>query len=118
MDPKTLLIAAAGVAGAVILLNFIKKLGAAGGTVISEKIALGAKIIDVRSAAEYAGGHYKKAVNIPVDQLPGRLKEVGAKDQPVIVYCASGMRSASAAALLKREGFVDVTNAGGLSNMP
>ena len=36
----------------------------------------------------------------------------------VVVYCASGARSAQAASILKAAGFTDVTNAGGLANMP
>ena len=82
------------------------------------KIQAGAAIIDVRSPDEFADGAYPKAKNIPVNSLPNRITEVGPKDKPVVVYCASGGRSAVAAQILKANGFTDVTNAGGLEDMP
>jgi phage shock protein E len=85
---------------------------------IKAKIIGGATIIDVRTSDEYADGHYKGAVNIPVNALPGKLDSLGAKDKPIIVYCASGSRSAVAMTMLKARGFTDVTNAGGLDDMP
>lgn len=85
---------------------------------VESKIRAGATIIDVRSPDEYDEGHYKNARNIPVDSLPNRLDEIGAKDAPVVVYCASGGRSAVAAMILKSRGFTDVTNAGGIDEMP
>ena len=82
------------------------------------KIQAGAAIIDVRSPDEFADGAYPKAKNIHVNSLPNRVSEVGPKDKPVVVYCASGGRSAVAAQILKANGFTDVTNAGGLEDMP
>ncbi len=75
-------------------------------------------IIDVRTSSEYAGDHYDGAVNIPLQKLEQSLKRIGAKDKPVIVYCASGSRSRRAKAILKARGFSDVTNAGSISNLP
>jgi len=83
-----------------------------------DKINAGAKIIDVRSPDEYADGCYKGAINIPVNSLPNRIDSLGSKDSPIIVYCASGSRSAVAMSMLKAVGFKDVTNAGGLDDMP
>ena len=85
---------------------------------ILEKIKAGAAVIDVRSPDEFADGHYEGARNIPVNILPKHLDSVGPKDKPVVVYCASGARSAMAAKMLKASGFADVTNAGGLEDMP
>lgn len=82
------------------------------------KLAAGAKVIDVRTKQEYAGGHFQGAVNIPVDILASRLKSLGEKEAPVVVYCASGGRSSQAASILKAAGFTDVTNAGGIANLP
>ncbi len=79
---------------------------------IEELLTDGAVIVDVRSKGEYAGGHLKNSINIPLDQLKnnlGRLK----KDKPVITCCASGMRSASAKSILKSNGFEEVKNGGG-----
>lgn len=85
---------------------------------ILSKIQAGAAIIDVRSPDEFADGAYTGARNIPVNVLVSRLAEVGPKNKPVVVYCASGGRSAVAQQILKANGFVDVTNAGGLEDMP
>jgi phage shock protein E len=86
--------------------------------IITEKIKAGAKIIDVRTPDEFADEHYENAINIPVNQIGARINEIGDKNQSIIVYCASGGRSASAAQILKTNGFKDVTNAGGLGDMP
>jgi phage shock protein E len=72
----------------------------------------GATIIDVRSKGEYQGGHIKGSVNIPLDSLGNNLSKIK-KDKPVITCCASGMRSASAKAMLKSRGFAEVHNGGG-----
>ncbi|HTP50410.1 MAG TPA: rhodanese-like domain-containing protein [Anaeromyxobacteraceae bacterium] len=85
--------------------------------VVMEKIKAGAQVVDVRSPDEFVGGAYPGAVNVPVQELSRRLHEF-AKDRPVVVYCASGMRSAMAERMMKQAGFSDVTNAGGLSGMP
>lgn len=85
---------------------------------LSEKIKSGAKIIDVRTEEEFLEESYPNSVNIPVDQVHARLKELGDANTPLIVYCATGARSAYAARLLKHAGYVDVINAGGLYDMP
>jgi phage shock protein E len=85
------------------------------GTTIKDKITAGAKIVDVRSPAEFADGAYPGAVNIPLPALPARMNELGPKDKP---YCASGARSGQAMRFLKQNGFADVVNAGGLDDMP
>ncbi len=85
---------------------------------IQSKIDAGAVILDVRTPDEFADGAYPGAKNIPVNVLPHRLDAVGPKTKPVVVYCASGGRSAVAQQILKANGWTDVTNAGGLSDMP
>jgi phage shock protein E len=86
-------------------------------TLVAEKIRSGARIIDVRSPAEYASGSYPKAKNIPLDRLEARIGELP-KDKSIVLFCASGARSGRAARLLKRSGFSDVLSAGGLADMP
>jgi len=88
------------------------------GSIVKDKIKAGAKIVDVRSKDEFADGFFPGAVNIPLGELAGKLGELGPKDKPIVLYCASGARSAQAARLLKQEGFLDVLNAGGLDDMP
>ena len=77
-----------------------------------ELIAKGATIIDVRSKAEFQGGHVKGSINIPLNNLQGHLSKIN-KDKPVITCCASGMRSASAKSILQSNGFKEVYNGGG-----
>lgn len=84
---------------------------------LKDKIAAGASIVDVRSPEEFLGGSYPSAVNIPVQELARRMTEVPT-DKPVILFCASGARSAAAARALRQAGYADVTNAGGLADMP
>jgi phage shock protein E len=85
---------------------------------IVEKIKAGALIVDVRTLEEFSEEAYPNAINIPVDQMQTRLEEFGDKSKSVIVYCASGARSAYAARILKAAGYMDVVNAGGLYDMP
>jgi phage shock protein E len=87
-------------------------------SIIMEKIKAGAKIIDVRTTDEFADGSYPGAVNIPLAILAARLDELGPKDKPIVLYCASGARSAQAARILKQAGYADVMNAGGIDDMP
>ncbi len=87
-------------------------------SVLLNKIQSGAKIIDVRSTEEFSEEHYPNAVNIPVEEIQSRINEVGDKSAAVVLYCASGARSAYAARVLKNAGFTDVVNAGGLYDMP
>lgn len=74
----------------------------------------GAKVLDVRTAGEYSSGHHKSSVNIPLQDVQNRLAEIKKWECPVIAVCASGMRSGSATALLKKNG-VDCINGGGWS---
>jgi glyoxylase-like metal-dependent hydrolase (beta-lactamase superfamily II)/rhodanese-related sulfurtransferase len=64
-------------------------------------------VVDVRSAAEHAGGHIEGSLNIPLPQLDERRGEIPA-GQPVAVHCEGGYRSAIAASLLQKLGHRDV----------
>ena len=73
-----------------------------------------AVIIDVRTGAEYASGYIDSAINIPVDNISSIDYP---KDTVIIVYCASGIRSAKAAETLIDLGYTNVYNLdGGLIN--
>lgn len=76
----------------------------------------GAILLDVRSSEEFQVAHAKDSINIPLNELSHRLKELP-KDSPVLVACASGTRSGMARLLLKRHSFKDVYNFGNWSNM-
>lgn len=108
------------VAVAVVVLLLVRSI--LGGrrvssSVVLEKIKAGARIVDVRSAGEFAAGAYPGAVNIPVQELEARLGELP-RDRPIVVYCASGARSAAAERMLRARGYADVVNGGGLFQMP
>ncbi len=78
---------------------------------LSQLLERGAQVVDVRSPAEFRGGHVPGSKNIPLDQIQTRSKELD-PSKPVLLCCASGSRSGMAIALLKRQGFTDVHNAG------
>lgn len=73
-----------------------------------------ATIVDVREDAEVAAGIIPGAIHIPLDQMKDRLNELPA-GRPVITVCASGGRSAAAAADLIVDGFRADTMAGGMN---
>jgi phage shock protein E len=79
-------------------------------------VADGAVILDVRTPQEFNSGHIKGAMNIPVGDLGSQLKRIK-KDKAVITCCASGMRSATAASILKSAGFTEVYNGGGWNSL-
>ena len=75
-------------------------------------------IVDVRTVEEYEEGAVPDALNIPLDELTYRYEELGKNTQrEIIVYCASGARSAYAQQLLRRLGYSNVSNGGGLTYM-
>lgn len=63
---------------------------------------------------EFAGGHLLGALNIPLGELGRRAVEIGPPATAVVVYCASGARSARAAGLLREKGFVNVSDLGAM----
>jgi rhodanese-related sulfurtransferase len=68
-----------------------------------------AQVLDVREQAEWAKGHINGARHIPSGEIGHRLGELERfKARPVIVVCASGQRSASASATLRKAGFEKV----------
>ena len=71
-------------------------------------------LIDVRTTEEFASGHIHGAVNIPVEELQDRLSEVSG-DEPIVVYCHSGNRSAQAARILTQAGYTDLYDLGGVN---
>lgn len=78
----------------------------------AELISQGAMILDVRTKGEYAGGHIKGSVNIPLDKLVNNLNKLKGKNILIITCCASGARSATAKGVLTNRGFTNVHNGG------
>jgi phage shock protein E len=73
----------------------------------------GALLLDVRTQSEFAERHVRGALNIPVQSLAQRLHELPSRQHPIVVHCRSGMRSASAADLLRKAGWSRVHDIGG-----
>jgi phage shock protein E len=58
-------------------------------------------VVDVRTPAEFAGGHVKRSINIPLQEIPVRIQEIKALEQTILLCCASGNRSGQATGFLK-----------------
>ncbi|MGZ5242447.1 MAG: rhodanese-like domain-containing protein [Bacteroidia bacterium] len=100
------------------MLDTIKKLlGFGPGTDYAELAKNGAIILDVRSKTEFAGGHVRGSVNIPVNELTNNLSKLKDKNKTIITCCASGMRSASAKSILAMNGYTNVYNGGSWSGL-
>ena len=95
---------------AVLAFLLMKRKGLPEST-LNEFLQKGAQVIDVRTSAEFLAGHPEGALNIPLDKLDDRCKELDPA-RPVVLCCASGSRSGMAVLLLKRRGFTEVHNAG------
>ncbi|MPR34123.1 rhodanese-like domain-containing protein [Salmonirosea aquatica] len=97
--------------------NLLKSLfGGTNTNDLKEKVAAGAIIVDVRTPGEFAGGHVPNAKNIPLDALSAKMSQIQSWDKPVVVCCASGMRSSRAKSLLAAKG-VEVYDAGPWKNL-
>lgn len=66
-----------------------------------------ARVVDVRTAGEFEAGHLKGAENVPVDQV-GAIMASWDKSEPLIVYCATGARSALAVQEMRSMGFTTI----------
>lgn len=88
---------------------------AVGATKLNEEIAEKAPfLLDVREAGELeAKGYIEGAVHIPVREVLKNLDKLPAKDQPIVVYCASGHRGGMVMAALQLLGYTNVRNLGG-----
>jgi len=69
-------------------------------------------IIDARTQNEYEFGNIGGSVNIPVDEIRGRLSEIP-KDKKIVVYCAVGLRGYLASRILLQNGYTEVYNLSG-----
>jgi phage shock protein E len=68
-------------------------------------------VVDVRTHAEFMGGHVEGAINIPLQELMARVDEFKLLKAPVVLCCASGNRSGMATQVLQTQG-VDCVNGG------
>ena len=112
------LIIIAAVSGGMLLWPLLRK--GTGGPWVSTLQATqlmnrdDALVVDLRPAAEYAGGHILGARNIPLAELERRAGELDKhKTKPVILHCGDGNRAGGGVGLLRKGGFANVFNLSG-----
>lgn len=94
-------------------MGFLSNLFGKRKRMILEALENGAKVIDVRTPQEFKMGNVDGSVNIPLDKFNNStIKKIKGMKRPVLVCCASGMRSASAMQMLKNSGMEEVYNGG------
>lgn len=76
-----------------------------------EIIKNGAILLDVRSRSEFESGSVPQSINVPLNELGAQLNQWNTQ-QPIVVFCQSGMRSSQAKSILQARGFNSVHNAG------
>ncbi len=79
---------------------------------LKELLEQGAVVIDVRTSVEFSGGHVDNSINIPLDQVQHKIKKIKQLKAPLVLCCASGMRSANAANILRNNNIANVHNGG------
>jgi rhodanese-related sulfurtransferase len=108
------------IAGIIILFYGMKKFQARGisqysPVEVKERVAAGSVLVDVRTAAERKQSSIAGSIHIPLGELSAKMKSLDKfKSREVILYCASGSRSSSAAAQLKKNGFTVGNLKGGI----
>jgi|JI10StandDraft_1071094.scaffolds.fasta_scaffold861905_2 phage shock protein E len=100
--------------GVVVAFLLFKRMGQVSRDDAHRMVKEGAKLVDVRSPGEFSSGHLPGAINVPLQELGAQAKKLGEKDKPVVLYCASGTRSAMARSTLKGLGFTQVFNLGSM----
>lgn len=81
-----------------------------------EVLNSGATVIDVRSEKEFSYGSLPNSINIPLQQITNEVEMLKLK-QPLVLCCASGMRSSMAVTALKKAGIAEVYNGGAWKNL-
>jgi rhodanese-related sulfurtransferase len=71
-------------------------------------------LLDVRSTMEFEGEHINGAINIPLDTIESKIKDIANMPKPILVYCLSGGRSGVATSILQQNGIADAYNGGGI----
>jgi rhodanese-related sulfurtransferase len=93
-------------------MGFLQQLFGGGQTAdLKNIIEQGAFLVDVRTPGEFASGHVKGSVNIPLNTIPAQLSKFKNKKN-IIVFCLSGGRSSQAKSILEQNGFTNVVNGG------
>lgn len=98
------------------MISLFRKIFNTKPTDLSDLIQHGALIVDVRSSSEFASGHAKNAVNIPLEKIGTAFEQLKQQNH-IIVCCRSGNRSEMAMRTLKSKGIKNVTNGGSWQNV-
>jgi phage shock protein E len=102
----------------VVIATFflLKRMSFVSEATARQHLVQGAQVIDVRSAAEFSGGHLPGAINVPLGELqqslPRRVKDT---KQVLLLHCLSGTRSGIAKRQLNGMGYANVFNLGSLA---
>lgn len=83
---------------------------------IQEMLNNGAVVIDVRTRGEFQGGHVAGSTNIPLQEIENNVDKIIGMKKPIVLCCASGMRSGQASNFLKSKG-VECENGGGWASV-
>lgn len=73
------------------------------------------RLVDVRDAGAFSYGRIQNALNIPLEELSGRLEELP-KEKKIVVYCKRGDSSQTAAELLQEIGYEVINLEGGYNS--
>jgi phage shock protein E len=84
------------------MITFLKNLFST--TNYKQLVKDGALVIDVRTGPEFDAEHLPMAKHIPLDRIAVRAAQLKAENKPIIIYCASGVRSGAACSILRKHG--------------
>jgi phage shock protein E len=98
------------------MLSIFKNLFKSNSVDLTQLIKDGAIIIDVRSKSEFATGHVKGSINIPLEQIGSSVEKLKSYNN-IITCCRSGNRSSMAKKTLESVGLRNVVNGGSWQNV-
>lgn len=112
-----MLVSVAVISGTALLLPALQAMGTPGLSPTQAVLLINrekAHVVDVRSAEEFASGHLIGARHVAVENIAAELaKAVPDKKRPLILVCASGMRSQKAQRIALQMGYEKVHSLGG-----
>ena len=100
------------IVGLIVAFWVLRRLGQVDRAEAHRLVEAGARLVDVRTPEEFETGHLSSAKTLPLRDLAARLVELEPRQAPVLLYCASGTRSAVAKGILRRSGFTAVYDLG------
>lgn len=117
MENSTIIVFALVLIALGFVRRYLSAAKAAPPETIRSHLDRGSLLVDVRSPEEFAADHYPEARNIPLTLIAQRTGELGGREDPLVLYCNTGRRSALALGQLRKLGFRNAVNAGGLERL-